>query len=131
MDACPTEVAVESSRSTRDRKQVERLTTGVIKERILQIVEGGGILLADYPYFIACFEKLRTDDEVCKHLHLMLFGTLGTKSDRKRNIRKFSGFANENIPDKIVKFIEKKAFTVSLLKVTISLHIINCIICIS
>ena len=111
-------VEVEATRPSRDRKQVERLTTGVQqRERTVDIAQGDGIVLADYPFFLAAFEKLRTDDDICKYLHLILFGVPGTKNDRKRNIRKFSGFTNENVSDKVSKFIERKAYTVSLVKV--------------
>jgi len=117
-------VASPVGRPSRERKQVERIVVEAIsKEKTAtEIPEGSGLCLSDYPFFMTGFEKLRTDDDVCKHLHHVMFGALGTKNDRKKSIRKFSGFApGSNMGEKANKVVEKKGFNNSLLKTTLGL----------
>lgn len=118
------EPTATSARPTRERKQVERIAVEPItKEKAAtEIPEGSGICLSDYPFFVTCFEKLRTDDDVCKQLHQVMFGAPGTKNDRKKNIRKFSGFASgTDISDKVSKVVDRKGFNNTLLKDTLGL----------
>jgi protein DEK len=113
-----------ATRPTRERKQVERIVVEAIsKEKTAtEIPEGNGLCLSDYPFFLAGFEKLRTDDDLCKHLHHIMFGALGTKTDRKKSIRKFSGFAaGTDASEKAAKIVDKKGYNNSLLKDTLAL----------
>lgn len=63
-------------------------------------------------------EKIKGDDDVVKSLHLLLFGSAGKKLEAKKNIRLFSGFADEKSKsEKLAKVIEnKKKWTVQLIK---------------
>lgn len=113
-------VGVDSGRRpTRERKQVERIVVETVQKvkTATSIPDGTGIAMSDYPYFLNCFEKVKTDDEVCKMLHQLMFNSMGTKNDRKKSIRKFCGFAEEaNMDSKIGNVIKKKQLTNPLLK---------------
>jgi hypothetical protein len=112
---------VKAVRPTRGRKQVERLVVEpAVVQKVLEIPVGAGVVLGEYEYFATNFDKLKTDDDVCKQLHLLLFNSQGTKNDRKKNIRKFNGFEGPSldVSDKVQKLIERKSATVSILKVS-------------
>ena len=68
-------------------------------------------------------EKVKGDDDIVKALHMLMFSAVGKKLEAKKNIRLFSGFADEKMKDdKRLKVTEnKKKWTVQLLKDTMSL----------
>ena len=51
--------------------------------------------LSDYPFFLKGLDKIKGDDDIVKCLHMLMFSTLGKKLEAKKNIRLFSGFADE------------------------------------
>ena len=65
-------------------------------------------------------DKLKTDDDITVAIHQICFQAQGTKNDRKKNVRKFSGYVagDEKTKDAIkTKLLEnKKRYTVPLLK---------------
>jgi hypothetical protein len=70
---------------------------------------------------VGCFrerlESLRSDDELVRQLHMLLFGAVGTKLDRKKNLRAYSGLADKvDQNGHLLKLLEKKAWTVTLLR---------------
>ena len=92
----PVIVAVEeSSRPKRERKSVDvyKPPAETPKKEVL-IGEGSGIQLGDYEFFLQGFEKVKSDADVCSGLHSLCYGQVGTKLDRKKNIRKFSGYSD-------------------------------------
>ena len=68
-------------------------------------------------------EKVKGDDDIVKALHMLMFSSIGKKVDAKKNIRLFSGFADDSVKDeKKSKVTEnKKKWTVQLLKDAMSL----------
>ena len=66
-----------TSRPSRERKQVQRLeVVEEKKEKVIEFAQGHGIALSDYPFFISNFEKVKGDDDICKNLHLLMYGKL-------------------------------------------------------
>jgi hypothetical protein len=92
------------SRPKRERKSVEVYKPPEQKttKKEVSIQSGSGMQLGDYKYFAEGFDKLKTDSEACIALHSICFGQVGTKNDRKKNLRKFSGFS-ESIKAEQVK----------------------------
>jgi len=111
---------VEETRAPRERKQVQRMevTVATPKDKTLSIPEGSGVVLGEYEYFVEGLKKLKSDDDTCKNLHTLMFGGPGQNTQRKANLRKFNGFADDvNLVTKRDKLITKKSLTVSDLKV--------------
>lgn len=83
-----------------------------------EVAQGEGMLLSDYEYFVEKLTKLRSDDELVKALHQLMYGTPGKKTETKKNLRAFRGFpAESNLEERVSKLIEKKKiWTVALLK---------------
>lgn len=110
----------EATRTPRERKQVQRIEVSatVSKDKSLTIPSGSGVSLGEYEYFVEGLKKLKSDDEVCKTLHTLMFGGPGQNTQRKANLRKFSGFATGvDLVAKRDKLIAKKSLNVSDLKV--------------
>jgi hypothetical protein len=103
-------------------KRVRKPTTfyqapPVVSVKEVAITAGDGIVMSDNAYFCKELGKFKSDDDVCKGLHQLLFGTFGKKTEIKKNLRSFSGFSEDQLNDKKSKVLEKKKFwTVSLLK---------------
>ncbi len=107
-----------SSRPVRERKATERLAPEVREgPREVSVPAGTGVQLANYPFFLQNFEKYKTDDDICKQLHMIMFNSVGTKNDRKKNIRKFCGFEDSGSDERLSRLIDRKAATVQILKV--------------
>jgi hypothetical protein len=108
----------------RERKQTSFYEVEPEKEgRKTAIVQGNGKALAESPFFVAELEKLRGDDELVKGLHSLMFGHAGKKTETKKNLRAFSGFApSDDLEDRVKRLNErKKLWTVSNLKAALSL----------
>ena len=79
--------------------------------------------LSDYPFFLKGLDKIKGDDDIVKCLHMLMFSSVGKKLEAKKNIRLFSGFADEKKKDeRKMKVLEnKKKWTIQMLKDTMSL----------
>ncbi len=121
----PSAPAPEVVTGKRERKQTSffEAPTSLNEGKKTNIVKGSGIVLGEYPYFVAALEKLRGDDEVVKGLHSLMYNNPGKKLETKKNLRAFSGFSSdEKIEDKTEKLIEKKKlWTVTHLKTALGL----------
>ncbi len=109
----------EEITTKRERKQVQNFKPEeAAPKKEIQFVQGSGITLADYPFFVKGLEKLKGDDDLVKLLHVVLFNAIGARLDTKKHIRHFSGFsAGFNKEEKITKLTEnKKKWTVAQLK---------------
>lgn len=119
------DAAAETS-GKRERKQTSFFTvpeSAPTKKPAESAPQGQGSVLGEYEYFVEKLGKLRSDDDVVKGLHQLLYGTPGKKSETKRNLRAFRGFSSEvDIGEKTVKLVEKKkVWTVALLKSALDL----------
>lgn len=113
----------EETMEKRSRKQTAFFEVKGATTKKAVVEEGAGIKLADNPYFCQELEKVKGDSDVCKALHLLLFGTAGKKTEIKKNLRSFSGFPSEvSKEDKKLKMLEKKkTWTVALTKEALGL----------
>ena len=114
-------MAENEARPKRERKQVEPFKPQAVTEKKqLDIGDGNGVILGDYDFFVKSMEKLKSDNETISSIHQLLYGSLGTKNDRKKNIKKFNGYSADAISkldNTKVKLSEnKKKWTVSVLK---------------
>lgn len=83
-----------------------------------EIKQGLGINLADNDHFCKQLERVKTSDsEVLRLFHTLLYGREGKKSERKKYLKKFSGFPEGSDPKKYIDIVtNRKSFTVSILK---------------
>lgn len=97
------EVETSESRPKRERKSVEVYKPPEQKtpKKEVSIQSGSGMQLGDYKYFAEGFDKVKSDSEACTALHSICFGQVGTKNDRKKNLRKFSGFSESVKVDQV------------------------------
>jgi len=112
-----------TERPKRERKQVEKFKVAEAPTPSKFVVEpGSGIPLQNFPFFVKGLEGHGADSDVAKMLHHVIFGNLGKKIDRKKQIRCFSGFAPGVKDERLAKILEnKKKWTVALLKECLSL----------
>jgi chaperonin cofactor prefoldin len=104
----------------RARKQTAffEAATEVVK-KVVATQQGSGIELSENPHFCKELDKLKSDNEVCKALHGIMYGTAGKKNEIKKNLRNFSGFPESSVSsdDRKTKIAEKKKmWTTALLK---------------
>ena len=101
--AAPAAVAAVESRPKRERKSVEAYKPPDQKtpRKEVSIQSGNGMQLGDYEYFNEGFDKMKADAEACTALHSICFGQVGTKNERKKNLRKFSGFSESSKVDQM------------------------------
>lgn len=112
----------QSRRSVRERKSVDRMqaTETGSKAKPIHVQDGSGVALGEYEFFNAHLEKAKSDDDSIKFLHSFLFHSLGTKQERKKNIRKFCGFSEgANLQEMAEKIFERRSVTVAVLKVKV------------
>jgi hypothetical protein len=88
--------------------------------------DGSGISLSEYDYFNEQLSKLKSDSEVLKGLHTILYNTPGKKSEIKKHFRIFNGFSKDMKTEKLEEIAEKviekkKLWTVTNLKTALSL----------
>lgn len=119
------EASAETS-GKRERKQTSFFTVAEAAPAKISadiVPQGQGLVLGENDFFVEKLGKLRSDDDVVKGLHQMMYGSPGKKSETKRNLRAFRGFPSEiDIGEKTAKLIEKKkVWTVSLLKSALDL----------
>lgn len=109
----------------RVRKQTEvfQVVSKNATPRKTSIKEGAGIPLADNPHFCKEIERLKADDNLCKALHSLLYGSAGKRHEIKKNIRKFSGLNDEVSKEAMKSKVndKKKVWTTSLLKSALGL----------
>jgi hypothetical protein len=62
--------------------------------------------------------KYKDDDDVIKSLHLLCLSSLGTKGQRKKNLKTFNGFDESRTPQSTIesKLTGNKKWTTELLK---------------
>ncbi|CAM9361708.1 unnamed protein product, partial [Hapterophycus canaliculatus] len=74
-------------------------------------------MLADVPIVPVNLNKIDADHDLLKAFHSFLYGVVGKKTVRKKNIRSFSGFPEDDDRDaRVKKLSESKKWTVSALK---------------
>jgi len=126
-DAPAEEAAITTTRSKRERKQTTFFQvpneTKTKTKRGLVASTDGSFKLGDYQFFAQSLAKVKSQDEILKNLHSILFSSPGKKTEIKKNIKLFSGFAaDESAADKLSKVIEKKkVWTVAALKEALEL----------
>ena len=112
-------------RSAQQNLQYDTLTSllNALSKSYFNNQTGTGIKLSEYPFFLKGLEKVKGDDDIVKALHMLMFSSIGRKFDAKKNIRLFSGFADDSAKgEKKSKVTEnKKKWTVQLLKDAMSL----------
>jgi len=85
-------------RSTRERKQVQRLslaTEGLAQEKKLHVPSGSGVKLGDIPYVEDQLKRHTGMDETLRSLHRILYpGHPVSKKDVKANLRLFCGLSD-------------------------------------
>ncbi|MEW5312890.1 MAG: hypothetical protein WDW38_004488 [Sanguina aurantia] len=111
-DAAP-DAAKPVESSKRERKQsVDVYKVEVKDTEEFTVKQGKGIKIGDIPNATHQLSKLRSDDDLVTHLHLLLHKRTGTANKRKRNILAFSGFVfgdqeakeNEKVKEKLTKW---------------------------
>lgn len=108
-------------------KRTRKATTffkapAVTVKKAIVTTEGTGIKLGENPHFCKDLEAIKSDNEVCKALHQVMYNSVGKKADMKKNLRAFSGFAPELKDDKKSKVIEKKkVWTTAVLKTALGM----------
>lgn len=113
---------------TAPEKRVRKATTffkapAATTKKELATGEGSGIPLGENPHFCKDLESIKSDNEVCKALHSVMYNSVGKKVDMKKNLRAFSGFAtSEDLEEKKSKVLEKKKiWTVTMLKTALGM----------
>lgn len=110
----------ERRKSGRSQKKIERFVIEEKKEKTAEVFgEGDGIPLEEVEAVSTYIGKIKSDHDLLKGLHMILYSRAGTVTNRKRNIRKFNGFVYDDklTRDKIsTKLMESKKWTVATLK---------------
>uniref|UniRef100_A0A7S1EPI1 DEK-C domain-containing protein n=1 Tax=Timspurckia oligopyrenoides TaxID=708627 RepID=A0A7S1EPI1_9RHOD len=84
---------------------------------IPETIEGNGIPLNQNEAFMHSMSRLNSKDELLKKLHVILFGTAGVHTVRKRTIRTWSGFDKHSVEsDKLKAEGKLKKFSNAELK---------------
>ncbi|CAN0456581.1 unnamed protein product, partial [Ectocarpus sp. 8 AP-2014] len=79
--------------------------------------QGSGTKLADIPIVPVNLNKIDADHDLLKAFHAFLYGGVGKKTVRKKNIRSFSGFPDDDDKDaRMKKLTESKKWTVAALR---------------
>ena len=106
----------------RSRKATTFFKAPEVTKKELPAAAGTGIQLGDNPHFCKDLDSIKSDNEVCKALHSVMYNSVGKKADMKKNLRAFSGFAPEQKDEKKAKVLEKKKiWTVSTLKTALGM----------
>lgn len=106
----------------RSRKATTFFKTPEVTKKELPAAVGTGIQLGDNPHFCKDLDSIKSDNEVCKALHSVMYNAVGKKTDMKKNLRAFSGFAPGQKEEKKTKVLEKKKiWTVSTLKTALGM----------
>lgn len=110
-------VAPAAGRASRERRPAQIFNAAPPEERKVRVGEGAGTPLGELAVFREHLDKIKSDDELLRALHSLLFGGLGSKQDRKKNLRLFSGFDAADQPKALGKLVDKKRpWTVAMLK---------------
>ena len=67
---------------------------------------GSGVPLSENYKTIKALDKLKSDDESLKRLHMILYGSVGTQSMRKREVRKWNGTDDSAKRETITRVLE-------------------------
>lgn len=113
-----------STPAKRVRKQAEFFTVpSTEKKKEVKISSGKGIKLVEYEHFVQELTKHKSDEDLVKQLHSLMYGSMGRKANAKHNLREFSGFTRDSdLQEKIEKVTDnKKKWTVALLKEALGL----------
>ncbi|CAM9793285.1 unnamed protein product, partial [Pylaiella littoralis] len=79
--------------------------------------QGSGTKLADIPIVPVTLMKIDSDHDLLKAFHALLYGAIGKKTVRKKNIRSFSGFPEgDDTEARVKKLTQSKKWTVVALK---------------
>eukprot|EP01032_Pedospumella_encystans_P027399 gene27399-30968_t len=106
----------------RSRKATTFFKAPEVTKKELPAAAGTGIQLGDNPHFCKDLDSIKSDNEVCKALHSVMYNSVGKKADMKKSLRAFSGFAPEQKDEKKAKVLEKKKiWTVSTLKTALGM----------
>lgn len=78
---------------------------------------GSGIALGQYDFFCQKLDKVKSDDEALKLLHMLFYNRKGKRVETKKNIRIFNGFDSNTTKEELVeKITSKKQWSISILK---------------
>lgn len=106
-----------SGRPSRERKQREVVNVAADPVRKQIVVAGDGSPLSELTDFVTALEKLKSDDDLVKQLHMLLFDSVGKSIERKKHLRQFAGFAASEKVVKLARLLDKKkVWTVQLIK---------------
>jgi len=88
----------DERKSVRPRKTVERfpVEAPIKPKTATEEVIGSGDALSDNQHIMKALDKMKSDDEALKRLHMILYGSTGTSALRKRGIRKWTGVDDES-----------------------------------
>lgn len=117
------EVPIAEGRPKRERKEIQRMTIQETHEKVKLVVEpGSGVALGEFPFFVKNLEGHHADSDLVKGLHSLCFGVPGKKTETKKHLRQFSGFAPDIKDEKLSKTIEnKKKYTVAFFKESLAM----------
>eukprot|EP00752_Nemacystus_decipiens_P014574 g12979.t1 len=89
---------MSEARASREKKAMERFAPPAAKEDGDKhaIYEGSGTRLGDIPIVPVMLTKADADHDLLKAFHSFLYGGVGKKTVRKKNIRSFSGFPEDD-----------------------------------
>jgi len=114
-----------NKREARSRKSTTFYQAAVVPapKKVVATADGKGIKLSENPHFCKELEKYKSDNEVCKALHSLMYNVPGKKTEIKKNLRAFSGFSADTSVETVKTKVgdKKKLWTVSLLKTSLGL----------
>eukprot|EP00904_Undaria_pinnatifida_P006203 jgi/Undpi1/2712/HiC_scaffold_14.g06090.m1 len=111
-----------AARDSRDKKGVERFVPPEEQQEKGKhaVFEGSGTKLGDIPIVPINLNKIDADHDLLKAFHSILYGAVGKKTVRKKNIRSFSGFDDNEDPAvraaRVKKLGVSKKWTVAALR---------------
>ncbi|GMH57293.1 hypothetical protein TrLO_g5927 [Triparma laevis f. longispina] len=100
--------AASVSKTGRVRKTVEVYKEVVKEKAAFEIVVGKGVEIGSIEEAMVGFDKLKSDHDICKAVHTVLFNRAGKKTEIKKNVRKWSGVTTED-EDELEEIKEKMA----------------------
>ena len=90
------------------------------EKKALVIADGKGEKLGGISYFTSMLSKLKSDHDLLKAFHRLLYSSIGDNNKRKSNIKNFSGFEDADdeaaMANRKGKLIAAKVWTMPALK---------------